>query len=397
MPAACSRRRPAPAPAERYQLLRFVEAGERAKTAYERGALAEAHQLYAAALQQAAPLAHRADVQEVTLTLRRRLEETRPVAAPRRSASSSSAPPPPSNELEAAVRDLVVAPGASGVRWDDVVGLDRAKQALWEAVVLPALNPELFTGLRAPPRGILLYGPPGNGKTYLAKAAAAECKATFFSVSASSLTSKWHGESEKLVRALFDVARSRAPSVVFLDEADSVLSARSASDTEAARRLKTEFLVRIEGVVDGDHTTAGPVRQVVVLAATNRPFDLDEAVLRRFAVQVHIPLPDEAARLQLLRSALRQQRHALSEGDFAELARRTARFSSSDIRNVCREASMCALRELPSAQVARLRADQLRPVSMQDFVHALQASGPSVSEAAAEELETWARRRGGGG
>ena len=134
-------------------------------------------------------------------------------------------------------------------KWNEIAGLEKAKQTLQEAVILPALRPDLFQGLRAPPRGVLLFGPPGTGKTMLAKCVATESHANFFNISASSLTSKWHGEGEKLVRKLFDIARKMQPSVIFIDEIDSLLSSRRENEHDAVRRLKTEFLVHLDGLV----------------------------------------------------------------------------------------------------------------------------------------------------
>lgn len=160
------------------------------------------------------------------------------------------------------------------VSWNDVAGLELAKEALKEAVILPIKFPHLFTGQRKPWRGILLYGPPGTGKSYLAKAVATESNATFFSVSSSDLVSKWLGESERLVKQLFQMARESKPAIVFIDEVDSLCGSRGDGESEASRRIKTEFLVQMNGVgndMDG----------VLVLGATNIPWQLDAAIRRR--------------------------------------------------------------------------------------------------------------------
>lgn len=171
------------------------------------------------------------------------------------------------------------------VHWDDIAGLDGAKNALKEVVVYPFLRPDLFSGLREPARGMLLFGPPGTGKTMLARAVATESKSTFFSISASSLTSKYLGESEKLVRALFAIARELAPSIIFVDEIDSILSARSSNEHEATSRIKTEFLIHwsdLARAAAGKAVSSGDPSRVLVLGATNLPWAIDEAARRRF-------------------------------------------------------------------------------------------------------------------
>ncbi len=213
------------------------------------------------------------------------------------------------------------------VHWDDVAGLDGAKKALKEAVVYPFLRPDLFMGLREPARGMLLFGPPGTGKTMLARAVATESKSTFFAISASSLTSKWHGESEKLVRALFAIAKLLAPSIIFVDEIDSLLSARSSSsEHEASRRSKTEFLIQwsdLQRAAAGRDTHAkgetGDPTRVLVLAATNVPWDIDEAARRRFVRRQYIPLPEAETRETQLRTLLGHQKHTLSAKDIWKL------------------------------------------------------------------------------
>jgi hypothetical protein len=214
------------------------------------------------------------------------------------------------------------------VHWDDVAGLDIAKAALKENVVYPFLRPDLFMGLREPARGMLLFGPPGTGKTMLARAVATESKSTFFAISASSLTSKYLGESEKLVRALFSLAKVLAPSIIFVDEIDSLLSARGdAGEHEATRRIKTEFLIQwsdLARAAAGREQTdrekeKGDATRVLVLAATNLPWAIDEAARRRFVRRQYIPLPEDHVRATQLRTLLSHQKHSLTEKDISKL------------------------------------------------------------------------------
>ncbi|KAK6235177.1 hypothetical protein SCA6_010514 [Theobroma cacao] len=236
------------------------------------------------------------------------------------------------------------------VKWNDVAGLESAKQALQEAVILPVKFPQFFTGFvegdfelvainlvlclilavgkRRPWRAFLLYGPPGTGKSYLAKAVATEADSTFFSVSSSDLVSKWMGESEKLVSNLFQMARDSAPSIIFIDEIDSLCGQRGeGNESEASRRIKTELLVQMQGVGHND-------QKVLVLAATNTPYALDQAIRRRFDKRIYIPLPDLKARQHMFKVHLGDTPHNLTESDFENLARRTEGFSGSDI-SVC--------------------------------------------------------------
>ncbi|CAA7050727.1 unnamed protein product [Microthlaspi erraticum] len=268
------------------------------------------------------------------------------------------------------------------VKWDDVAGLDGAKQALLEMVILPAKRRDLFTGLRRPARGLLLFGPPGNGKTMLAKAVASESQATFFNVSASSLTSKWVGEAEKLVKTLFEVAISRQPSVIFMDEIDSIMSTRSTSENEASRRLKSEFLIQFDGV------TSNPDDLVIVIGATNKPQELDDAVLRRLVKRIYVPLPDSNVRKLLFKTKLKCQPHSLSGGDIDNIVRETEGYSGSDLQALCEEAAMMPIREL-GANILTIQANKVRPLRYDDFRRSMAVIRPSLSKSKWEELERW--------
>jgi len=274
------------------------------------------------------------------------------------------------------------------VSWDDIGGLGEAKRLLKEAIVWPMLKPELFKGPREPWRGVLLFGPPGCGKTLLAKAVASQCEATFFNVSAAAVMSKWLGESEKNVKALFDTARKAAPSVIFIDEVDSLLSMRAADEIGGERRVKTQFLVELDGL----RSRRG--ENVVVIGATNRPWDLDPAVVRRFERRIYVPLPDREAREEIFKIHLRGVELA-DDVDLAELAELTVGYTGSDIRLVCREAAMEPVRELMAeAEEPPEGPVELRPVEKADFVKALRKIKPVVKPEDVRRYLEWARRFG---
>ena len=291
------------------------------------------------------------------------------------------------------------------VKFEDIAELDGAKKTLQEAVLLPLLIPDYFKGIRRPWRGVLLYGPPGTGKTMLAKALATQGKTTFFNVHSSSFASKWRGESEKLVRILFEMARFYAPTTIFIDEVDSLCSKRGESgEGEGSRRVKAELLVQMEGV--NSNTSAGANEEsqedkrkiVTVMAATNRPWDLDDALRRRFEKRVYIPLPNEKGRQQLFELNLRKINVA-EDIDYEKLIKATNGYSGADIANVCREASLMPMRRNLIANKGRnieelvndpdFRNKIEAPIGMSDLLEAIGNISKSVSQKDLEVYDKW--------
>nr|XP_034347948.1 katanin p60 ATPase-containing subunit A1 isoform X2 [Arvicanthis niloticus] len=338
--------------------------------------------------------------------------------------------------VEALERDIISQ--NPNVRWYDIADLVEAKKLLQEAVVLPMWMPEFFKGIRRPWKGVLMVGPPGTGKTLLAKAVATECKTTFFNVSSSTLTSKYRGESEKLVRLLFemrwshinflsitsvlahtcatstfmcmshlassvimsaeqhpvcDMARFYSPATIFIDEIDSICSRRGTSEEhEASRRVKAELLVQMDGV-GGASENDDPSKMVMVLAATNFPWDIDEALRRRLEKRIYIPLPSAKGREELLKISLRELELA-DDVNLASIAENMEGYSGADITNVCRDASLMAMRRriegLSPEEIRNLSREEMHmPTTMEDFEMALKKVSKSVSAADIERYEKW--------
>ena len=271
------------------------------------------------------------------------------------------------------------------VTWDDIAGLCDAKQLMEEIIVWPMLRPDIFTGLRGPPKGVLLFGPPGTGKTMLAKAVASQTGCTFFNISSSSLMSKWVGEGEKLVRCLFAVAAVRQPSVVFIDEIDSLLSSRAEGEMDAVRRVKTEFLVQLDGAA----TDTG--EKVLIVGATNRPAELDEAARRRLERRIYIALPDKDSRSQLILRLLRHNSHDLSVEDLTQVVEQTQGYSGADLKTLCREAAMYPLRDCGRLGLCELSVEQVRPITREDFHKACRVIRPTVSAEEVGRYRDWDR------
>jgi SpoVK/Ycf46/Vps4 family AAA+-type ATPase len=260
------------------------------------------------------------------------------------------------------------------VKWDEVVGLESAKKAVKEAIVYPVQRPDLFP--LGWPRGILLFGPPGCGKTLLAAAVATEIDATFISIDAASIMSKWLGEAEQNVAKLFNSARKSAnngkPAIVFIDELDSLMGKHS-NEVGGEVRVRNQFLKEMDGVVD-----KGKKLHVYVIGATNKPWDLDWAFIRRFQKRILVPLPDHHTRLMMFKLYTNNLRLA-EDVDLHELARLSEGFSGSDIRDVCQAAQLKVIGEFFESGQAINKQAKPRALTMEDFRQILEDRKPSVS------------------
>ena len=260
------------------------------------------------------------------------------------------------------------------ISWGEVVGLDTAKKAVKEAIVYPVQRPDLFP--LGWPRGILLFGPPGCGKTLLAAAVATEIDANFYSIDAASIMSKWLGEAEQNVSKLFGTARKSAiegkPAIVFVDELDSLMGAHT-NEVGGEIRVRNQFLKEMDGIVD-----KGKNLHVYVIGATNKPWDLDWAFIRRFQKRILVPLADHATRLSMLK--LYSSTLAIdTDVDLHELARLAEGFSGSDIRDVCQSAQLSLIGEFFESGKAMDKEAKPRLLTMADFRQILEERKPSVS------------------
>jgi vacuolar protein-sorting-associated protein 4 len=281
--------------------------------------------------------------------------------------------PATGNSEQPAGTELVVTEKPK-VNWEEVVGLDTAKKAVKEAIVYPVQRPDLFP--LGWPRGILLFGPPGCGKTLLAAAVATEIDANFYSIDAASIMSKWLGEGEQNVSKLFGTARKSSnegkPAIVFVDELDSLMGAHS-NEVGGEVRVRNQFLKEMDGIVD-----KGKNLHVYVIGATNKPWDLDWAFIRRFQKRILVPLPDHHTRLMMLK-LYTANLGIDADVDLHELARLSEGFSGSDIRDVCQSAQLKLIGEFFESGKAMDKEAQPRSIMMSDFRQILEERKPSVS------------------
>lgn len=300
--------------------------------------------------------------------------------------------PQTDNPLMQQIVDMGILVKEPNVQWDSIAGLSQVKRLLRQNLVILPMRPDIAKGLLSPWRSVLFYGPPGTGKTFLAKAVATECKRTFFNITSATITSRFLGESEKLVTYLFNMAEEMQPSTIFFDEIDSIASQRgSEGEHEASRRMKAQLLTRLEGI-DGSCES-----NVFVMAATNFPWDLDEALLRRFQKRVYIPLPDEEGRESILNMYLGE--YICHDFDTQGFVKKLDGYSCADIANLCRDVAQIVFdkqtQHLDTQQWLNMPAEDAKVfVTNEDFESALKKRKSSVDKNTIKKYEEWRQLKG---
>ncbi|XP_045468712.1 katanin p60 ATPase-containing subunit A-like 2 [Harmonia axyridis] len=273
-----------------------------------------------------------------------------------------------------------VVPNTLGFTWQHCIGLDKPIELLKEATVYPFLYPDLFSNLTQTWTGVLLYGAPGTGKTLLAKALACEMNSTFINVTSSTFVSKWRGDSEKMIKVMFDLAKYYSPTTIFIDEIDALLSETKDTNHEASCRFKSELLVQMDGLLSSNES-------VFILATTNSPWKLDKALLRRFEKRILIPLPNEDAKVKMLKhySNLRGE----NKNDWNNLIQLTENFSGCDIKNACKEMEMALVREQLKNVCKNKKVGSRRDATVEDLTTALKSVKPSLSQDYYKKVLEW--------
>lgn len=272
----------------------------------------------------------------------------------------------------------------STVSWDDISGLDNVKMILKESIGLARAKPDKPVKLD-PPRSILLFGPPGNGKTMLASAASNAIKATFFNADISKILSKYVGDSPKILDALFSLAREKSPSIIFFDEIDSIALSRE-EEQHSATGLLQKLLTEMDGFKKSKEF-------VMIIAATNRPWALDEAVLSRFDFRIYVPLPDFEARKGIFKLELEKKGFEV-EVSYDELAKMTEGYSGREISHICRKAIMYMIRRVNPGiddKAEKIKIDKIR---RDEIIKAIQETRPSVSKDLIKKYEEWYKEHG---
>ncbi len=289
-------------------------------------------------------------------------------------------------ELQSKILSMII-PEKPNVSWSDIAGLESAKQAIDDAIILPLKRQDLFSGMPTW-KGIMLFGPPGCGKTLLAKAAASECNAKFFNVSAADIMVKWVGDSEQRVKALFEVARENQPSIIFLDEIDALGVERTGVESAVSTRVLSQMLQMMDGVV------SKPDERIVILGATNRPWNLDSAMLRRFDKRILIPLPDYETRKKIFEITVRKMPNfkIAEDVNLNELAKLTEGYSGDDIKKLCMDAWYMPIHELKQQDM--LETGIPRPVTREHFLTALEKRKVSVSPEEIKLNMKWSQKYG---